>query len=115
MNASRLREMVNLILSREKQYKVQAVLTELNTALNQLVSQPQDAAIQSQFSAVLEKLNGAAGSMRASFEPTQIPLLQEIGAHKFFVHNFVFDLSASIRENPLSPAVTQTNTQSLKA
>lgn len=107
MNASRLREILDLLLEREGRYRVQESFRELNQRLAELISQPQNAGFQSQFSEALEKLRVASASLRGSIEPAQIPLLQEIGADKYFVHDFPADISASIRDNPISPAVTQ--------
>jgi hypothetical protein len=107
MNASRLRELVDLLLNREEQHRVQQIIGELHQVLGQVVSSPQDPNLQNQFSQVLAKLNAAASAVRTSFEPAQIPLFVEIGADKYFIDDFAAELSASIRENPLSPAVTQ--------
>ncbi|MGO9017031.1 MAG: hypothetical protein ACLQVJ_01630 [Syntrophobacteraceae bacterium] len=107
MNASRLREILDLLLEREAKFRVQEIFRELNQKLAELISQPQNPAFQSQFSEALEKLREAGASLRASIEPAQMPLLQEIGADKYFVHDFPADISASIRDNPISPAVTQ--------
>lgn len=107
MNTSRLRELVDLLLDREKQQAIQQILNELNQALSQLISQPQNANFQTQFAQTVDKLNAATQALRASFEPAQIPLLQEIGADKYFIYDFAEDLANSIRANPLTPAVTQ--------
>jgi hypothetical protein len=107
MNASRLREILDLLLDREEKFGVQENFRQLNQKLTELISQPQNADFQSQFSVALEKLHEAAASVRATIEPAQIPLLQEIGADKYYVHDFPADISASIRDNPISPAVTQ--------
>ena len=106
MNASRLREILDLLLEREAQFRVQENLRELNQRLAELISQPQNAAFQSHFSQVLEMLRQTGASLRDSIEPAQIPLLQEIGADKYFIHDFPADISSSIRDNPISPAVT---------
>ncbi len=107
MNASRLREIVDLLLEREGKFRVQESFRELNQRLAELISQPQNPQFQNVFSQALEKIHDASGSLRASIEPAQIPLLQEIGADKYFVHDFPAEISASIRDNPISPAVTQ--------
>jgi hypothetical protein len=107
MNASRLRETVDLLLERESTFQIQALLDQLRQRLSDLVSQPQQANIQSEFSQALEKLTTANNSLRASFQPAQTGLLHEIGANKYFTHDFAADIRTWIRENPLSPVVAQ--------
>lgn len=107
MNATRLREIIDLALGRENEYKIQKLLNDLNASLTQLVSQPQDPNVQNQFSTALEALGSATSATRTSFEPAQVLLLKEIGADEFFVDDFGAQIGALIRANPLSPAVTQ--------
>ncbi len=78
MNAARLREIIDLLLDKEKEFGVQDRLTELNQSLTELVSQPQDSATQNKFSEALERFKNATASVRASIEPAQLPLLEEI-------------------------------------
>lgn len=106
MNASRLRELVELLLATDKKYQIQQLVSETAQILGQLISQPQNPSLQSSFSTTLDKLAAAAAQARESFDPAQVPLLQEIGATKYFLNDFPAELNASIRENPLSPAVT---------
>jgi len=107
MNASRLREIIDLLLDREKSQNIQGRLNELNQALAQLVQQPNNTNFQTTFSNTLQSLISVSQIVRNGFEPVQIPLLQEIGADRFFVQDYMSDIATSIKENPLSPAVTQ--------
>jgi hypothetical protein len=107
MNASRLREIVDLLLSREGESEIQVRLQELHTALADLVSQPQNTTHQTNFAQALSRLGVAATAVRATFEPAQIPLLEEIGADKYFLHDFAAEIAGWIQENPLSPAVAR--------
>ncbi len=107
MNASRLREILDFLLAKEEAFGIQNNLENLNNKLSELVSQPQNEDYQKQFSEMLEVLNSASTSVRTSTEPSQIDLLEEIGADKYFIHDFSADIRSSIRDNPLSPAVTQ--------
>jgi plasmid stabilization system protein ParE len=107
MNASRLREIVDLLLEREGTFQIQALLDQLRQRLSDLVSQPQQPSIQSEFSQALERLTTANNSLRVSFQPAQTVLVQEIGAAKYFAHDFAADIRSWITENPLSPVVAQ--------
>ncbi len=107
MNASRLREILDLLLEREKTFQIQATLQDLNNKLTELVSQPQNPTFQSQFSHALDSLNKANEAVKTSIEPAQISLLEEIGADKYFTHDFTTEISNSIRDNPLSPEVAR--------
>lgn len=107
MNASRLRELADLLIKREQQYKVQSLLNEVNTSLSNLAGNPQDANIQTKFSDAAAKLRNAMDQMIASFQPAQIRQLEEIGGDRFFSKNLAADVAMWVQENPISPAVTQ--------
>src|SRR5216684_1027298 len=107
MNASRLREIVELLIERENKHRVQAILTELQGHLNNLVSQPQQPQYQTQFAQTLDRLRTAMNELSASFQPAQVKLLQDIGADRFFTTNLATEIDQWIQENPISPAVSQ--------
>jgi hypothetical protein len=83
MNASRLRELTDLLLDREQQFKIQEILNELNSNLSSLAGSPQDAGIQTNFANALTRLRTAMAGMMSSFQPAQVRLLEEIGAHRY--------------------------------
>jgi len=107
MNASRLRELTDLLLDREQQFKIQEILNELNSHLSNLAGSPQDAATQTNFANTVTKLRTAMAGLMSSFQPAQVRLLEEIGADRFFTNNLSAEISNWIQENPISPAVTQ--------
>jgi hypothetical protein len=113
MNTARLREIVDLLLKKDSDYQVQQNLQDLNQKISEIVSQPQNTAFQSNFSQSLEKLSTAIDNLRTSIEPSQFPLLQEIGADKYFIDDFLTEIRTTIRDNPLSPAVAQQKLQAL--
>jgi hypothetical protein len=62
----------------------------------------------------LDQFKASTASTQASIEPAKIPLLQEIGADKYFIRDSPEEISSSIRENPLTPAVTQQKLQPIR-
>ena len=107
MNASRLREITELLLQREQKFGIQQLLNELNSYIANLAANPQDPGTQTNFANGFDKLTAAMSGMMDSFQPAQVKLLEEIGADKFFTTNLPAQISAWIKENPMTPAVTQ--------
>ena len=111
MNASRLKEFLDLLIDLEAKNRIQESLNEVVNTLGRLAAEPQNASIQSEFAQQLDQFKASTASTQASIEPAKIPLLQEIGADKYFIRDFPEEISSSIRENPLTPAVTQQKLQ----
>jgi hypothetical protein len=107
MNTSRLREILDLLLAKEKQYGIQRKLNDLNSHLTNLAANPQQTDLQTQYASSFEALRKAMNDMAASFQPAQVRLLKEIGAEEYFSADIAADISRWIQENPISPAVTQ--------
>jgi hypothetical protein len=107
MNASRLLEVVQLLINVEKRKKVQDALNTINTALSNLVSNPSQASHQSEFAQSVEKLRTLMGEVQDTFQPAQIKLLEEIGAADFFVGDLAGEISRWVSENVATPAVAQ--------
>ncbi len=107
MNASRLKEIVELLLRRESEHKIQDILSEVNTHLSSLVGTPQEETLQKNFAETLNRLQKSMGDMIATFEPAQITLFAEIGADKYFSSDIPGDIAQSVRDNPITPAVSR--------
>lgn len=108
MNASRLRQLVDALLDRDREHAVQQRLKELSAAIGNLAGNPQDQNIQKQLADALNKFADALGAMISSFEPTELQEMIEIGAGKFFTHDIISDIKSWLAENTLTPAVAQT-------
>jgi len=102
MNASRLREILELLRKSEEKYKIQKILTELNGHLNSIVSAPQEPGHQNSFAETLGRLRKSMIDMVATFEPAQIDLFKEIGAHKYFASDSAGEIAQSVQDNPMS-------------
>lgn len=113
MNASRLLEMVQLLVDTENKYKIQDALNNVKSALDTLVSQPADATSQSNFATAIEKLRSLINSVRATFQPAQIKLLEEIDAVDYFARDPASEIISWVSENVATPAAAQNKLQSL--
>jgi hypothetical protein len=105
MDASRLKETLDLLLQKEAEINLQGRLDELASGLGQLVGNPQHPQSQTNVSAAVEQLRTADASMRASFEPSQVETLEQIGARPFFLDDLPGEVAALVQSNPMSPAV----------
>jgi hypothetical protein len=94
MNAARLREIVDLLLNLEAEFRIQPKLSDANSHLSNIVQQPQQAQFQTQFSNDVRELREVAAQIQQRLQPAQISLIDEIGGKRFFVD----DLAAEIDE-----------------
>ena len=107
MNASRLREIVDLLLELETGFQIQTRLNEANGALQNMISQPQNPDFRTQFSNTLDQLRAGAAQISEELQPTQISLIVEIGGEKFFVDDLAALIDDWIQKNRVTPAVIQ--------
>ncbi|MER8570651.1 hypothetical protein NKH19_00650 [Mesorhizobium sp. M1338] len=107
MNASRLLEIVGLLLDGEDQAATESRFAGLSTALGQLVASPAEPSYQQAFSEALDKLNESLDVFLQLFQPAQINLLYDIGAGKYFLDDIVNDIRDWVSEGPATPAVAQ--------
>jgi hypothetical protein len=114
MNASRLREIVDMLLDLETNLEIQTRLNEANGLLQNIISRPQQPNFQTQFSNTVEQLRDAAAHIREKLQPTQISLIEEIGGEKFFVVDLAALIDEWVQKNAVTPAaVTQQKLQQL--
>jgi hypothetical protein len=113
MNASRLREIVDLLLKWEAKCAVQTRLKELNQHLESLASSPQDTNLQTKYAEAFTKLQSAVQQLAASLTPTEIRELAEIGGTPYFSYQLVERIGQWIADNPISPTVAQKNVAKL--
>lgn len=111
MNASRLREIVDLLLELETRFQIQTRLNEANGAIQNMISQPQNPDFQTQFSSTLDQLRVGASQIGEELQPTQISRIVEIGGEKFFVDDLAALIDDWTQKNRVTPAVIQQNLQ----
>jgi hypothetical protein len=107
LNASRLLEIVDLLLQGEEQASTETRFSELSVALGQLVTSPAEPTYQQAFSDALENLRVSLGGLLEKFQPAQINLLYEIGAGQYFIDDVVTEIRNWVSESPATPAVAQ--------
>ena len=107
MNASRLLEIVQLLVDTENRKKIQDTLNNANSTLSNLVSQPSQPSHQSEFAAALEKLRTLMNEVREGFQPAQIKLLEEIRGARFFTDDLASEIGGWVAENVATLAVAQ--------
>lgn len=108
MNASRLKEIIDLMLRRESDTGLQDLLNASVTALANLASGPQEQSYQTAFAAAATKLKAAVSTLSSSFKPAEIKMLEEIGAAPYFLDDIAGRLDVWVLQNPISPAVART-------
>lgn len=107
MNVSRLRALLDLILTKDADLRTHKILNAVQSNLNQLVENPQSTDAQKNFATALDQLRAKYIELRASWQPAQLPMLEEIAAKRFFYDDFSLHVTNSITMNPISPAVSK--------
>ncbi|MBB3234537.1 hypothetical protein [Phyllobacterium endophyticum] len=85
MNTTRLREIVDFLISKEAEDQIQQLLTDLYNALTNLVSSPTDASFQQSYTSAMDSLSNALRRLEEDIQPAQKKQLQEINALKYFL------------------------------
>lgn len=107
MNASRLREIVDKLLSANKRRRIQKLLDTVHSALNNLVASPSDPTRQREFSTALEALRVAIDKLRQDFQPTEMERISELVGGEDYLENIAETISQWMAENAATPAVAQ--------
>lgn len=115
MNVSRLKEILDILATKEDEFGVGNSLQRLNDRLAELATNPQNTDYQRQFAENLSVAANASAALRSAIDVHHAALIKEIGADKFFLHDFVSDINQSMRDNPLSPTVIQSRLSEFKA
>lgn len=107
MNITRLRGIVELLLSQNQRHKIDRYLGEVESHINNLAGNPQNPGFQTELSAALGRLSAAFHRMQEEFEPAQAKAIDEIGGHDAFIRDVPGAFGSIINENPLTPAVAR--------
>lgn len=109
MNSARLLELAKQLSQADSEHGVQSGLNGLNSAINQLVSQPTDPQFQQMYAQSLMDLARAEAKMRATFDPSILPQIKELKGEQFFLTDIAQKVEEWNAQNALSPAVVQQN------
>lgn len=112
MNIELLKEFFEKIIENEEFYGVQNALDHLRAGLENLASNPQDQAQQTNVSKALAELQKAIEAFDSQFSPQEKEKLNEIEAQDFFKLDFVNEIKTKISENAISPAVVRDHVNS---
>jgi hypothetical protein len=112
MNASRLREVVDLLLKIEEDSQLQSKLSQSINLLNNIIQQPQSENFQTQFASLLDNLHTTSQKILGSLQPVQLSLIDELGGSKFFTTDIADFIDGNVKANVMTPAVARDKIQS---
>lgn len=113
MNADRLKQTVELLLESEKTHNIQNQITQLSTAVNNLVSQPQNGGFQTNTANALASLESATTALFDQFTPAQVESIKALGAYPYFSTAMAAELRQLLAQASITPAVLQTRINQL--
>ncbi|WP_288039243.1 hypothetical protein [Acidiphilium sp.] len=113
MNTSRLLEIIEKLLSVEKDNQYQQLLNNINSSLGNMVNQPTQPAHQNSFVQALNQLRNLDEKMSLEFQPSQYSVLEEIGAKQYFISNISDKISNIVNQNAATLAVAHQKIGSL--
>jgi hypothetical protein len=99
MNVSRLRELIDLLVQRDREPGMEQILNQLTSQLQTLTQQPQNANHQQQVSATLNNLSSSWKNMTSGLTPADVMQMEEIGAGKYFFEDWPTEFAQIIRDN----------------
>ncbi len=114
MNASRLKELTDLLMGVEGQFGVQDILVKISSDLEQMIGNPTHAAFQTNFSQNFDRFRTLWRQMTESFSPAQTKLLAEIGATGYFLDDVPSQIEDVIKNNNVTPAVIREKVESFR-
>jgi hypothetical protein len=114
VNTARLLELVERLLAVETGTAMSKTLARLTAAMQAIVDQPNQAEAQNQFSEQFNELNVKVAEMLAAFSPAEVELMGEIGARPHFATNLFDEISTSIQQNAVTPAVVVTTISTIR-
>jgi hypothetical protein len=115
MNAARLRELSDYLLEVEAKYGAQTILQQLVNEIQQVLGNPGNPSVQTQFAQTLERFRTSWRQMVESFSPAQSKLLDEIGATPFFLNDVPSRFEELAKSNNVTPAVVRDEMERYRA
>jgi len=114
MHAQTLRELVDLLVSRETEFPIQPLLHRAVQYLQQIVSNPQDTNSQTAFAQTAQETGEVSHRLIASFTDAQAKAATEIGAAPYFLEDLSALFGRLSTENQLTPAVMRDRLTALR-
>ena len=113
MNAARLLQFVESLLSAEKKLSIQQKFNDLLSAMNNLAGQPQQAQFQTDVAAKIGELETVLSNLSNDLSPAELALVEEIGGVNYFTTAASGSVRDLIAKNAMTPAVVQQGIQTL--
>ncbi|WP_028970730.1 hypothetical protein [Sphingomonas sp. URHD0057] len=110
MNTEQLVALVNELVEDDENFKIQPALATVSQALANLAANPQDPAHQTAVASAMEELANASD---LEYVPATLQRMEEIGAKPYFTSAMVARLRQSMEDNPMTPAIVQTEAAQL--
>ncbi|WP_271893847.1 hypothetical protein [Candidatus Phyllobacterium onerii] len=107
MNAERLREIVDKLVEKEDEYRVQELLHSVSTSIANLAGSPTDPSFQQAYSNAFIQLESALIKAELEFTPAQKNLLREINAENLLSRELSTQIELLIQHNPVTLSVAQ--------
>lgn len=104
MDVGRLSQTLSWMRSDERTHKIQAKLTNVQNALQNLTNSPGDQNFQTELTASLTELSSTLTLLSFGYDPSQLGRLIEVGGGPFFTSNLIDRIKTQINANPMSPA-----------
>jgi hypothetical protein len=105
MNVSRLLELIQEVLHVEEDHHLQRTLTALVGALQQMVSNPQDADHQTDVADKLKELRQSLEGAHSDLAAAAYEFLDEVNGEDFFSPVLAENIAHEMRENAMTPSV----------
>lgn len=105
MNAEHLKLVLQRLEHDDDEFGVQRSLVKLQSALQNVVNQPQDGPTQEAFSKALENSKKAVMSMTSSYSPALFADIEKVGGKPFFSNTMIDRISSQLSINAITPAV----------
>jgi hypothetical protein len=114
MDVKRLSQTLAYIREDEARLKIQEKLVAVETALQNLSSNPAEPTYQVSLSTAMSELQSAISSLVKSYDPSQTNRIIEIGAEPFFTEKMIQRIQLDISSNPMSPATALADVSKLR-
>jgi hypothetical protein len=105
MNAERLRGIIQFLLAKEAEIKMQENLTKFREAVSQLAAAPADAARQSVVVQTLGQLQATVRALTGSLTQAEMKDIVDVRAYDFFSNDIIRRIEELYRQNGVTPAV----------
>ena len=113
MNLSDFVELSEELLADDERLKLSVLMNSLLSASQNYASSPGEPSHQIEFSKSLQELGTALATLEKEFNPGTALRIDEIGASRWFSHLLIEEITSSVSENPMTPAIISETVRNL--